>query len=95
MAELRVSQIEFIAAQATAQTLPFGITAAEVKGVIQKVSGTPTNLTVVSTTPSSGDVQFTGTSTAPSGSLTLGGAAAADTTLVVQYVAPGDMPAAQ
>ncbi len=92
---LRVSEITINATATAAQTLPHGIEAAQVLGVIQIVSGTPTTLTVVSGAPAAGEIQFAGTSTAPSGSLTLSAAAAADTVLVVQYVAPGDVPAAQ
>ena len=92
---LRVSEITINATATTAQTLPHSLVAAQVLGVIQVVSGTPTTLTVVSGTPAAGDVQFTGTPTAPSGTLTLEAAAAADTILIVQYVAPGDVPAAQ
>ena len=95
---LRVSEITINATATTAQTLPHSLVAAQVLGVIQFVgstTGVPTTLTVVSGTPAAGDVQFTGTPEAPSGTLTLSAAAAADTMFIVQYVAPGDVPAAQ
>lgn len=87
-----VREITFVAATTAAQTLPHDILAAKVLGVTQVVSGTPTALTVVDTAPSSSsEIEFTGTVETPSGALTLDAAAAADTTLAVQYQLPGDV----
>lgn len=55
---------------------------------------TATVLSVVAGTPSSGDVQFTGTATAPSKTLTLSSAAVVDSTLEVTYVVAGAIPVA-
>lgn len=79
----------------TAQTLPNSVLAARVTNVIQNVSGTPTALTVVSGTPSSGDAQFAGTPDSPSGTVTLSADPATDTVLIVEYQLPGDLPADQ
>lgn len=81
------------------QTLPLGLKAAQVLAVIEEVGGATAyaadELTVVTGTPAAGDVQFTGTPEAPSGSLVLNAAPAAGGKLTVMFVAPGDVPAAQ
>lgn len=80
------------AAAATAQTLPelaVQVTACQSMGALGTAGDTLTKVTVTSGTAGAADVQFTGTPTSPSDSLTLGTAAVAGQGLLVTYVPVG------
>lgn len=96
----QINTVTFVVdSAAAAQTLPYGITAAQVLGAILVAGGATsfaaTDLTAVTGTPSSSEIQFTGTPTAPSGTVTLSAAPASAGQLTVAYVAPGNVVAAQ
>lgn len=90
--------VVFYAAASATQTLPNNIQAAQVTKVTQ-VTGSatwaaPTKYTVVSGTPSAGQVQFTGTPQSPSGTLTFPAALTAGDILIVEYLPIGAINAA-
>lgn len=96
----QIQTVAFVVNSASAtQTLPFGLKAASVLGAVEELGGATAyaaeSLAVVTGAPGSGDVQFTGTPEAPSGTLTLSAAPAANGKLTVTFIAPGDIPAAQ
>lgn len=96
----RILEVSFVVdSSAAAQTLPHGILAAEVVGAVQELGGATaySAATLAPTTgaPSASQIQFTGTPAAPSGTVTLSAAPAANGKLTVQYVEPGDIPADQ
>lgn len=96
----QINTVTFVVnSAAAAQTLPYGITAAQVLGASLVAGGATafaaTALTVVTGAPTSSEIQFTGTPTAPSATVTLSAAPAANGQLTVAYVAPGQVVAAQ
>lgn len=82
------------AAATTAQTLPEN---AAILNLALQASGTAgeyTKLTIVSAAPSSGDIEFTGTGTAPTDTVTLNAAPTATILLAGTYVPPTAFPRA-
>lgn len=85
------------AAASASQTLPVAV-AAVTQAMLITGSATwaaPIQYTIQTTTPSTGQLQFTGTPAAPSASITLGAAASAGDVIIVFVVLPGDLPASQ
>lgn len=94
--DLKTKTVVIYAAGSATQTLPSP--AVRVNRVTQITGGAtwaaPTKYTVVSGTPASGQVQFTGTPQAPSNTLTFPAALTAGDLLIVEYVPAGAVCAA-
>ena len=90
--------VVFYATASATQSLPNNAQAVQVTKVTQVTgSGTwaaPTKYTVVSSTPSTGQVQFAGSPQSPSGTLTFPAALTAGDLLVVEYLPVGAVCAA-
>lgn len=97
--QLRTNMAVINTAASATQALPDGLVAAQVLSVTGLAGGATsvaaTNYAVVTGAPAAGDVQFTGTPAAPSGTLTFNAALTANGVLLVVFTAPGDVPADQ
>lgn len=93
MANTKIAYIN--TAATSAQTLPEP--AVEVKGAVLLIGGATaiaaTSYTVVQSSPSSSEIEFTGTTASPSSTITFSAAAAANGLLLVEYVPVGALPA--
>ncbi len=97
---VRTESVMVKCAAATAQTLPFDVAAVNAAKIAGSAVGTvsasvATALTPVTGTPAAGDVQFTGTTAAPSDAITLEADPAAGEWLQADVVRPGELPAWQ
>ena len=95
MATFRVTHALFQPTASTTQTLP---EPAAVVLAVQELSGrggtavVREDFQVVTTPPASGQVQFTGSPSAPSDQLVFASARTTDGWIWVRYVRPGDIP---